>query len=43
MGSPAGANAGFVGPEAYNILGALFNKKECKIRHEREYLLRVTN
>jgi len=31
MGSPAGANPGFVEPEAYNILGALFKKKNTKL------------
>jgi hypothetical protein len=42
MGSPAGANPDFVGPEAYNILGALLKKKEYKIGYESEYLLRMT-
>jgi hypothetical protein len=32
MGSSAGANPGFVGLEAYNILGALFKKKNTKLR-----------
>jgi hypothetical protein len=27
----SGADPGFVGPEAYTILGALFKKKEYKI------------
>jgi hypothetical protein len=31
MGGSAEANPGFVGPEAYNILGAFFKKKNTKL------------
>jgi len=33
----AGADPGFVGPEAYTIIGALF-KTKYNIRYESEYL-----
>ena len=37
----AGADPGFVGPEAYTIFRALFRKKEYKITNESEYLFRA--
>jgi len=39
--SHSGADPHFVGPEVYKIFGALFNKKNKKIRHKSEYLFRT--
>jgi len=43
--APPGTDPGFVGPEAYTNLGALFSKRtqnyKHKTRYKGEYLLRI--
>jgi len=37
----AGAEPGFVGPEAYTVLGASIYEKGYKIRYKSKYLFRM--